>query len=89
MLRPDWLAAWGDLPKNTTVGVARALLLPVVEPHINGKSFFVAGDKIVELEDSLHSTQSDWMGQQLSEDVDKGQRFLLGQAGFEADSSTK
>lgn len=83
MLRPDWLAAWGDLPKNTTTGVAHALLLPVLEPHINGQSFFVAGDKIVEFEKTLHATQSEWMGQELSENVEKGQRFLIDQAGFE------
>ena len=82
MLLPEWLTAWGDLPKNTCEGVAHALLLPVVEPHINGKSFFVAGNKIIEFEESLHEAQPHWMGQQLSDDVNKGQEFLLAQAGF-------
>ena len=79
MVRPDWLAAWGELPKNTSRGVAGALLLPVIEPKINGKAFFVAGDKIFEFEDSLHEAQPHWMGQQLSNDVDQGQKFLLGE----------
>ncbi|KAF2144754.1 uncharacterized protein K452DRAFT_245860 [Aplosporella prunicola CBS 121167] len=67
---------WGDLPANQPEGVARALLLPVVRPDLNGKTFFVAGHRIVELEDKLHETQPLWMGQQLSEDVDEGQRRL-------------
>lgn len=79
MLIPEWLEGWGSLPKNTCEGVAKALLLPIIEPTINGKSFFVAGDQIVELEDSLHDAQPHWMGKELSENVDKGQEFLLGQ----------
>lgn len=86
MLLPDWLASWGDLPRNTTTGVAHALLLPLLEPLLNGKSFFVAGDEITELEDTIHNTKPIWMGHLLSENVEKGQRFLLRQAGFEADS---
>jgi hypothetical protein len=68
---------WGKLPANETWGVAHALLLPVVRPEVNGKSFFIAGHQIVELEDKLHETQPLWMGEQLSRDVDEGQRIMI------------
>ncbi|OQV07302.1 hypothetical protein CLAIMM_11757 [Cladophialophora immunda] len=68
---------WGTLPANSPAGVAHALLLPVVDESINGKAFFVAGNKITELEDKIHECQHIWMGAQLSEDVDEGQRRLV------------
>lgn len=70
---------WGTLPANEPWGVAYALLLPVVRPDINGKSFFVAGHHIVDFEDKLHETQPVWMGEQLSKDVDEGQKIMIPQ----------
>ena len=71
------LDIWRDLPANTPTGVGRAILLPLVRPEVNGKSFFVAGHKIVEFEDKLHDTQPQWMGEDLSKSVDEGQRRLI------------
>ncbi|CAK7236644.1 hypothetical protein SBRCBS47491_009708 [Sporothrix bragantina] len=76
MLLSDWLDNW-PLPKNTPEGAALALFLPTVQA-VNGKSFFVAGDKIIELEDTLNATEPMWMGEQLCDDVRKGQEILLG-----------
>jgi len=67
---------WSGLPENQPWGIAHAILLPVVRPDVNGKAFFVAGHQIVDLEDTLHETQPLWMGEQLSKDVDEGQRRL-------------
>lgn len=77
MLLPEFLDIWGTLPANQPEGVAHALLMPIIRPDVNGKSFFIAGHEIVDLEDSLHSTQTQWMGEQLSRDVDEGQRRLI------------
>ena len=77
MLLPEFMKIWGNLPANQPEGVANALLLPVIRPKINGKSFFVAGHQIVELEDKIQGTQPLWMGEQLSRDVDEGQRRLI------------
>lgn len=77
MLFPGWLEKWGNLPQNSASDVAKALLLPVVRPDINGKSFFIAGGKMVEFEDSLLEAQPAWMGKQLSDDVNAGQRILI------------
>jgi hypothetical protein len=78
MVLPDWLAGWGDLPLNTAEGVARALFLPVLDRKLNGKAFFVAGNSIVDFEDSLLKAQHQWMGQDLSDYVNFGQKILLG-----------
>ena len=75
---PQLIESWGSLPKNTPSSVGQTLLLPVVRPEINGKSFFVAGDKAIELEDTLDSAQPHWMGQELSDNVNAGQELLLG-----------
>lgn len=77
MMLKEILDIWGDLPANVPTGVGRALLLPLVRPEVNGKSFFVAGHKIVEFEDKLHDTQPQWMGVDLSKSVDEGQRRLI------------
>lgn len=77
MLLPEFLNVWGTLPRNKPEGPARALLLPVVRPEVNGKSFYIAGMQIVEVEDKLHEAQPIWLGEQLSKDVDEGQRRLV------------
>lgn len=74
---PQWIIdIWGNLPANDTEGVGRALLLPIIRPELNGKSFFVAGRKIVEVEDKIHECQPVWLGTELSEQVDEGQRRM-------------
>lgn len=68
---------WGTLPANTPIGVAKALLLPISIESINGKTFFVGGNEIVEVEDKLHEAQPQWLGEVLSKHVDEGQRRLI------------
>lgn len=76
---------WDSLPWSQSEDVAVALLMPVVRPEINGKAFFTAGQQIVEFEDAIRQTQPQWMGEQLSKDVEEGQSRLR-QAGGLADS---
>ncbi|PSK34290.1 hypothetical protein B9Z65_8616 [Elsinoe australis] len=68
---------WGDLPANTTDGVARALLLPIARPDVNGSTLFVSGNSMVELEEKLHDSQPQWMGPELSRAVDAGQKKTI------------
>ena len=68
---------WGDLPANQPIDVAKASLLPVMRPEVNGKSFLINGGNITELEDKLAETQPIWLGQKLSEDMNDGQERLL------------
>ncbi|KAF7555078.1 hypothetical protein G7Z17_g2413 [Cylindrodendrum hubeiense] len=74
---PDWIKEkWGELPTNDSVGVAKALLLPALRTDTNGKTLWVAGNDIVEIEDALHDAQPQWLGARLSADVDEGQLRL-------------
>jgi hypothetical protein len=73
---------WGDLPANNTHGVARALLIPMARPEINGRTVWVAGNKAIELEESLHMSQPVWMGKELSEAVNDGQKRMGIKSGF-------
>lgn len=77
MVSPSFAELWGELPANQPWGVAHALFMPLLQPKINGKAFFVAGHRIIELEDKLNETQPLWMGEQLSSDVSEGQRRVI------------
>jgi hypothetical protein len=74
---PDFITkVWGDLPSNQPGAVGKALLLPIVREDINGKGFFIAGNKIIDLEDTVREKQPQWMGQELSDKVNEGQRRM-------------
>ena len=74
---PKWIVdLWEGLPANDPHGVAKALLIPAVRPELNGRTIWVAGNNAIELENALHDTQPQWMGKQLSEDVDEGQKRM-------------
>lgn len=79
LLLPGYLDRWraASLPACTPAGVARSLLLPIADPTINGKGFFVAGDKITEFEDTLLESEPLWMGAELCEKVDRGQELMF------------
>lgn len=68
---------WGDLPRNSTEGVGRALLLPALRQELNGLAFFVHGDQITELEQGVETSMPEWMGKELAEEVKEGQRRIL------------
>ncbi|KAH7067215.1 hypothetical protein FB567DRAFT_509435, partial [Paraphoma chrysanthemicola] len=70
MMPPFLNNIWGDLPRNSAAGIAKALLLPVIRPELHGKTLWVGGNEIVELEDKIHETQPLWMGAKLSANVD-------------------
>ena len=74
---PDWLkTVWGDLPANDPEGVARALVLPLLRPELNGRTIWVAGNKAVELEQALDATRPQWMGEDLSAAIKEGQNRM-------------
>lgn len=68
---------WGDLPANQPIDVAKASLLPVMRPDVNGKSFLINGGNVTELEDKLDETQHVWLGPELDEHMREGQRRLI------------
>ncbi|KXH40982.1 hypothetical protein CNYM01_05458 [Colletotrichum nymphaeae SA-01] len=77
MVAEDIKRLWGDLPANTPEDVAKASLVPVIRPEINGKSFIVHGKEFTDVEDKLDQTQHLWMGSELDEAMREGQRRLI------------
>ncbi|KAH7347961.1 hypothetical protein BKA66DRAFT_576396 [Pyrenochaeta sp. MPI-SDFR-AT-0127] len=67
----------GGLSQNSPAGIAQALILPLLNQSINGKTFFVAGNEVIELEDKLQETQGLCMGEPLNTNVIEGQRRLI------------
>ncbi|KAM5357491.1 hypothetical protein ACJZ2D_016209 [Fusarium nematophilum] len=67
---------WAELPANTPLEVATGGLLPVVRPELNGKSFVIHGENIIEVEDKLSELQHLWLGPELDRDMREGQRRL-------------
>jgi hypothetical protein len=67
------LETWKGMPMNTPKMVARAMLLPVVRPHIHGKCFWVGGGEIIEVEDKYHEAQPIWLTKEMSGKLDIGQ----------------
>ncbi|KAI8655293.1 hypothetical protein NCS57_01277700 [Fusarium keratoplasticum] len=68
---------WGELPANSPLDVAKASLLPIVRPKVNGKSFLINGGNITEVEDKLDETQHVWLGSELDNNMREGQRRLI------------
>lgn len=55
---PQFIAdIWSDLPRNTPPSIGKVLLLPVINEKLHGKSLWVGGNEIVELEDKIQETQ--------------------------------
>ena len=77
MTSENFAKRWGNLPSNTTEGVGKALLLPILRQDLNGLSFFVHGDQITDLEESLAASMPQWMGAELADVVNEGQRRIL------------
>jgi hypothetical protein len=77
MTSEKFLTMWGDLPSNSIEGVGKALLLPALRPELNGLAFFVHGDLITELEQTVGESIDIWMGPELAQRVKEGQRRIL------------
>jgi hypothetical protein len=74
---PEWISdLWKELPANSTDGVARAMLIPATRPDINGRTLWVAGNSAIELEEGLHDSQPQWIGEELWKAVDEGQKRM-------------
>lgn len=68
---------WDELPANSPLDVAKASLLSIVRPQVNGKGFLINGGNITEVEDKLDETQHVWLGSELDRNMREGQRRLI------------
>jgi NAD(P)-dependent dehydrogenase (short-subunit alcohol dehydrogenase family) len=84
---------WGDRPVNSPKGVAKALIFAAVGKEwrvggvngeqqqgapVNGCTFWIGGDKVVELEEGIWNARGMWMGEEMASAVNEGQKALGG-----------
>ena len=77
MVTEELKGVWGELPANMPIDVAKAALLPIVRPEVNGKSFIINGGNITEVEDKLDEAQHMWLGTELDVNMREGQKRLI------------
>jgi hypothetical protein len=54
-----------------------------------GKTFFVGGDKIIEIEDKMHEIQDQWLTPEMSEAINISQERLLNWASSDKHANNK
>ncbi|KAF4554497.1 Short chain dehydrogenase-like protein 3 [Elsinoe fawcettii] len=64
-------AMWGDMPINSMVEVAEAILVACADSSLNGRSLYVAKE-IVDFEKPLHQSRATWMSEHQANLFDKG-----------------
>jgi len=84
---------WGDRPVNSPKGVAKALIFAAVGKEwrvggvngeqqqgapVNGCTFWIGGDKVVEFEEGIWNARGMWMGEEMASAVNEGQKALGG-----------
>ncbi|KAK3376042.1 hypothetical protein B0T24DRAFT_617875 [Lasiosphaeria ovina] len=73
-LRDRWTAE--KMPLNSPADVARFMVQCAADGEINGNAVFVSGGKGFDTEAGVERTQPLWMGEENSEQFQKGQRIL-------------
>ncbi|KAL2010765.1 hypothetical protein VTN00DRAFT_6572 [Thermoascus crustaceus] len=69
-----WKAA--NLPVNTPLHVARVVGGVVCQKGLNGKSMYVEGGRAWEIEDNIDRLEPQWLGEEASRTLQKGQEVL-------------
>lgn len=69
-----WLAA--GLPANSPLDVAKVTAGVLCQHGMNGKSMYVEGGRAWEIEDNLDRLEPQWLGEEPSKSLAKGQEVL-------------
>ena len=64
------------LPLNSPVGIAQIIVGISVDGKVHGESIYVEGDRGWAIEEGLSRTQSQWLGEDATASLAKGQLFL-------------
>ena len=69
-----WYAA--KLPVNQPTDVARVVMNVTQSEGLNGKAFYVEGGRAWEIEDGINRLEPEWLGDEQSKSLAKGQVTL-------------
>lgn len=67
---------WGDLPRNTPEAVGQLVAYLCGAREVNGKSFWCAGNKYVEVEEKLEQLWPEWLTDELACSLQAGQALV-------------
>mmetsp|Transcript_83672 Transcript_83672/g.237364 ORF Transcript_83672/g.237364 Transcript_83672/m.237364 type:complete len:293 (+) Transcript_83672:53-931(+) len=67
---------WGDLPRNTPEAVGQLVAYLCGAREVNGKSFWCAGNKYVEVEERLEQLWPEWLTDELACSLQAGQALV-------------
>lgn len=73
-IKDVWLEA--ELPANTPLDVAKVTAGMICDTTLNGKSMYVEGGRSWEIEDNLDELEPQWLGEEPSKSLAKGQAVL-------------
>lgn len=73
-VRDLWLQE--SLPVNTPDEVGRLILQCARDESIHGKAIYVAGGKGFDIEEGIDRTEPEWLGEEQSKDLARGQELL-------------
>lgn len=79
-IQDGWFKA--GLPVNTPMDVAKITAGLLVEPELNGKSMYVEGGRGWEIEGNLDRLEPQWLGEEPSRSLAKGQAVLADGSGW-------
>ena len=79
-IQDGWFKA--GLPVNTPMDVAKITAGLLVEPELNGKSMYVEGGRGWEIEENLDRLEPQWLGEEPSRSLTKGQAVLADGSGW-------
>lgn len=79
-IQDGWFKA--ELPVNTPMDVAKITAELLVDPQLNGKSMYVEGGRGWEIEENLDRLESQWLGEEPSRSLAKGQAVLADGSGW-------
>lgn len=73
-IQDGWLKA--GLPTNTPLDVAKVTAAVLGDESLNGKSMYVEGGRAWEIEANLDRLEPEWLGEEPSRSLAKGQAVL-------------
>ena len=73
-IEEEWYKA--ELPVNQPMHVAKVILDVTRSEGLNGKAMYIEGGRAWEIEDNINRLEPQWMGEEPSKSLAKGQELL-------------
>lgn len=82
------MKVWGELPLNQPEVCAQAIVFASINPELHGCGIWVGGNRLYEVEQGYLRTRPQWLGQEMSDNFQKGWERLTAPYGKNGSLST-